>query len=951
MKKFRLFIFFSLIICCFLAFAGCAPALPRPTDLKIDQDTLTLSWKEVETADYYTVSINGEENDSSKNAYSLAKLTAGEYTIKVKACGEDYKDSKWSEAIPFDREAESGMIFKLINNGTEYEVSNLGTASGDIVVPDEYRGRPVTSIGKKAFAKKPLLTSVKLGENIKTIGEQAFFQCTYLKTINIPAGVTSIGAKAFQSCVSLESDIVIPEGVTSLEESVFGYCENITNVTIGSNVKTIKGSAFTDCTKISKIVIPDSVESIGEYAFSSCTEATELTIGKGVLAIGKNAFYNCTKLTEIVMGEKVQVLDVYAFAKCAELVSVTFSDSVKEIGAGAFMDCVKLATINLGSGIEGIGYVAFYNTALWNAAENMVYVGKWLVDCKVKDAGIYQIAEGTIGIGGSTFYKCNTFSQMIIPDSVKIIDDAAFESCAQLTNVVIGAGCERIDDHAFFGCVNLQYVQLGAYDFDLQEITSSSLKSIGYRAFYGCTLLSSIVIPETVEIIKSYAFRKTDMYKKAESGSALVYAGNWLVDFNQDGVISSIMGGGDGNFAVADGTVGVAEYAFFNAAYIFGVSFPESVKTISRAAFYQAANIEKVTLPSTLKRIEEYTFYGCPYLFEIELPQELEYIGRSAFYECSFMGCGVSEDGTMVVDKEATLVIPDSVKTIEDYAFYRCGYMATDRETGEVFYYGIDNLVLGNGVKSIGINSFNKFFSLKNVTIGSGLESVGEKAFYTCPALETVTIGSSVKKIENRAFYGCASLKSVTIPANVETIEKYAFYKCSSLQSITLEEGVKVIGDYAFSGCTKLKTLILPDSLTSIGKQAFRNSKALKSVTLSKNLVTMANHAFYGCTNMTVYTEYESIPEGWSVRWNSSYQPVIWGVTLSEEGYVASFTKTAESVTYVDTLTAVNGPEFSGKTFVGWATVAGSAIAEITPDALMNVADGTVLYAVWTSAN
>ena len=66
MKKFRFFIFFSLIICCLLAFIGCGKTkLERPTNLQIDQDTLVLTWDEVENARYYTISINGENDDSS----------------------------------------------------------------------------------------------------------------------------------------------------------------------------------------------------------------------------------------------------------------------------------------------------------------------------------------------------------------------------------------------------------------------------------------------------------------------------------------------------------------------------------------------------------------------------------------------------------------------------------------------------------------------------------------------------------------------------------------------------------------------------------------------------------------------------------------------------------------------------------------------------------------------
>ncbi|MBQ8319307.1 MAG: leucine-rich repeat domain-containing protein [Clostridia bacterium] len=948
MKKFRLFIFISLIVCLFLAVTGCAPALSCPTNVKIDSDTLILSWNKVEEAEYYTISINGEENDSSKNSYALERLSEGTYQVKVKACGDGHRDSVWTETIEFKREAEPGMVFKLINNNTEYELSNIGTAVGDIVVPDEYRGKPVTSIGKKAFAQKPKLTSITLGPNIRTIGEQAFYKCLYLKTANIPAGVTSIGKKAFQSCSVLESDIVIPEGVTEIAEGTFGYCRALKNVKIGSNVKKIDLSAFTDCDNLSKIEIPDSVETIGEYAFSACVSATELILGDGVKSIGKNAFYQCTALTKIELSENVETIGEYAFANCSEVTEVTMEDKVTSIGIGAFMDCVKLATFDLSDGLQTIGYDSILRTAIWTAADNIVYLDEdWLVDCKIKDAATYQVKDGTIGIGSGAFIGCNTFTQMFLPDSVEIIDSLAFAGCANLNAVVTGSSVERIGSQAFYYCTKLQTVKLGHWDFEEEALTASSLKTIENHAFYKCELLKEIEIPDTVEKIGSYAFRKSGIY--TASGNGLVYADNWLVDWNGDIMLFFKMFGGSTDYVVEEGTVGVAEYALYRCQDIVGITFPESTTKIGRAAFYEASKLQKVVLPSTLKRIEEYTFYSCPYLFDIEIPEGVEFIGRSAFYQSSFLGCTTElrEDGYYyVADREATFVIPDSVEVIEDYAFYRCGYMVPDAETGEEIPYGVDHMVIGDGVKSIGLNAFNKFVSLKTLTIGDGMETIGQKAFYRCSSLETVDLGSSVQTIGIRAFYECKNLKSVTIPGSVVDFGKYAFYNCEALEDLTLSEGLTTISDYAFSGCKSLKKVTLPSSLTSIGKFAFRNC-ALSSIVIPEEIVSISNHAFYRCNELTVYAEASSVPETWGNRWNSSYCAAVWGVNLSSEGYVVSLEKTADTLTNVNEMTEFNAPERDGYVFAGWLTVENGTADDVLVGEIAEVADGTMLYAYW----
>ena len=954
MKRFRLLIFFSFIICCFFALAGCAPTLSVPTDVAIDGDELLLTWEKVENAQYYTIDISGEEFNATTNSYSLVHLSKGNYTIKVKAEAEDFKDSEWSETIPFEREEESGMVFKLINNKTEYELSNIGVATGDIRVPDFYRGKPVTSIGKKAFFQKSKLTGITLGENIKTIGEQAFFKCSYLKTANIPSSVVSIGAKAFQNCVILESDIVIPSGVQVIEEGVFGYCRALKKVTISDGVQTISATAFTDCENLEKIVIPDSVETIGQYAFSACGKASELTMGTGLKQIGKNAFYQCESLKSIEVGENVELIDEYAFASCAEMTSVVMSDKTVAIGVGAFMDCEKLNQIELSKNLVTIGQDAFKNTVKWNEASNLVYVGwteedgsyvnAWLVDCKNKTKRSYSVAEGTIGIGSCAFLDCIALTDVILPNSVKIIDNAAYAYCTALANLVIGEGVETIASQAFWSCVSLKNVRLGGFDFTTQKMTTSSLKEIQSYAFYSCTFLEKIEIPDTVTDIGTYAFNDTALFKNSTDGA--VYAGNWLVGYNKEAFFNYLGESGESTIVVKDGTVGIAEYAFYRA-MVPEIILPDSVEKIGRAAFYESPGLQKITLPSNLTRIEEFTFYGCYSLTDIVFPESLEYIGRSAFYECQLLGCEIKPDGLTVVDKESKLIIPDSVKEIGPYAFYKCGFILEDEETGEKTVFGVDEIVIGDGVEKIGLNAFNKFVSVKKIMFGKNVQEVADKAFYACTELEVLVLNEGLQSIGLRAFYGCEKLKGVTIPGSLETVSKYAFYKCVALESVTIKEGVKVIEDYAFSGAAALKNLELPSTLTSIGKQAFRNAKALKSVTLSENIVTMANHAFYGCTSATFYVECEVAPEGWAARWNSSHQPVIWGVTLGEEGQVVSFTKTAEKISNCNESVTINAPEWTGHVFIGWTTVQGDKTVQVKANEIATVQDGTVLYAIW----
>lgn len=938
MKKFYLPIFICFLLCGLTIFVGCGgKSLSAPSNVAVDEPTLTLTWDEVKYASYYTVSIDGEgtskQKDSSKNTYSLETLEEGTYTIKVKAkvSGSDgeHSDSPWSKTIVFTREHETGLTFKLINGGSAFEVSGLGSATGDIVVPNVYRGIPVTRIGERAFYtnKNNTVTSVRLSENITEIGAQAFTNCSFLKEINFPSGLTFIGAQAFQSCRALSGSLVIPDGVKEIGAQAFEFCGQLTDITLGKGIKSIPTAAFSACSSLKSIVIPDNVKTIGDSAFAKCTNLSSVSFGKGVTEIGNDAFRQCIALPSVEIA--ATKIGDNAFTDCFLLQSLDLSNSVREIGSEAFYGCLNLKDVRLGNGIGKIARNAFLYTALWEEADDMVTVGNWFLGCKEEDASNYEIADGTIGIADYAFYGVKNFPDLLtIPNSVELIGEGAFYGCSKLINVAIGSGAIELGAKAFYQCTGLTKVFLGSYDRDAEdELGGSSLESIGNSAFNGCSSLKSITIPATVTTVGSYAFLGSGLYQNA---SREVYAGNWLVGCKDDG--------GYGSVTIREGTVGIANYAFYLCKTVTEVTIPDSVKTIGRSAFYDCTNLSKVRLPSNLEVIEDYTFYRCTALQLPVLPDTLVSIGRSAFYKCNLGSSGSDTDSD-------TLVIPDGVKTIGDYAFYDCGFTYLDPDAVDYEKIGgIDILILGTGVEEIGNNAFAKFTSLKRVTFGSNVKTVGEKAFYQCVGLESVSFGNSLQTVGTKAFYGCSALKEAILPESVGQINSYAFYRCSSLSRLDLG-GTEEIGDYAFFGCASLSNLTL-GRVTKIGTQAFRNCVGLTSVILRDSVTTIGSHAFYGCQALTFYTERSSVGGDWDARWNSSYRPVVWGCSVSEEGYLLSFVKTSLSVTNLNASNALSAPLREGYVFAGWSSVQNGE-TEYQSDGLDEVLEGTTLYAVW----
>lgn len=935
----------ALAFCLLLSSAACSGnRLPTPTGLNIDQVNLDLNWNGIQNAAYYTVRVRGngidEEYFCSDNRFELDsayEIVAGEYTISVRAeagSNTNYDSSRWSEAVTFVRETETGLVFTLTDNNSAFRVAGIGTAQGDIVIPDVYRTLPVTSIADRAFmpttGNAPSITSVTLGSNIKSVGEQAFAGCTELTSVTLNEGLETIGRQAFQSCSKIAA-LTIPDSVTEIGEQAFQFCRGMKTLELSSGLTQISANAFNSCSSLTTVNIPANVTTLGEAAFGDCRALAEVTIGNGVTEIGPGAFRNCTALTELTIGSSVETIGDNAFLECTSLESVDLPETLKTLGISAFNGCTKLSGVTAGDNIESIGSNAFRGTPLWQQ-DRMNYLGDWFLGIEFSQSEtaptVETVKEGTVGIADYA-YSGTPIDVIILPDSVKYIGEGAFRACKSLISVVIGSGVLSIGDYAFADNTILASVTLGDMAEGGTALGDSSLLEIGQYAFSACSALDAITIPDTLERMGMYAFHNSGLWTEAVNA---VYAGSWLTEYK----IAA------GAVTINEGTAGIAEYAFANNTTLTSVAMPDTVRHIGRSAFYNCRALSRLVLSDTLTVIEDYTFYHCDDLVLEALPSNLQKIGRSAFYKCRLVGTDTDTD---------KLVIPDTVTEIGDYAFYDCGYTYEDtsqtEDSGEnIVNGGIDSVVIGEGVKSVGNYAFYGMESLKSVIVGGAVESIGERAFYRCTSLTDITFGRSLKSIGDRAFYYCSSLESVSLPASVTNIGNYAFYRCTSLTDVSLG-GATEIGNYAFFGCSALSSLVLPQSLKAIGDQAFRNCSSLNSLVLPEGIQSIGAHAFYGCSKLSFYTSLAQAGEGWTSRWNSSYLPVVWSADI-ENGYVVSIEYDNDTVSNVNSFTPLTAPERTGYTFAGWATEANGEVV-YTIDKMSEVPAGTTLYAVWTA--
>ena len=279
------------------------------------------------------------------------------------------------------------------------------------------------------------------------------------------------------------------------------------NITSDNTVVVTYYSSTTDNNYVSgDVVIPSSVTnngttysvtSIGDYAFYLCIGLTSVTIPNSVTSIGDYAFEGCSSLTSVTIPNSVTSIGKWAFISCSGLTSVTIPNSVTSIGNGAFAYCSGLTSVTLPNNAT-IHSKAFIGAGAKTTIDSVIYCNDTLI------VGNYTfICTGflTFYLNGNSYFPNNNArvfdcdesksGDLIIPStisyngttySVTSIGDRAFYYCSGLTSVTIPNGVTSIGNDAFYGCSGLTSVTI-----------PNSVTSIGGSAFYECIGLTSIV--------------------------------------------------------------------------------------------------------------------------------------------------------------------------------------------------------------------------------------------------------------------------------------------------------------------------------------------------------------------------------------------------------------------------------------------------------------------------
>ena len=546
------------------------------------------------------------------------------------------------------------------------------------------------------------------------------------------------------------------------------------------------------------------------------------------------------------------------YAQREKIKIVIIENGVTNIGSYAFMDCSSLNSVTIPNSVTSIGDHAFDGTKWYtNQPNGVVYAGSVLYKYKgfMPANTNIVIKDGTTGISAAAFMNCSALSSVVIPNSVTNIGVYAFAYCNALTSIIIPNSVTNIGQYAFYNCNELVSISM-----------SNSVTSIGDHAFDGTKWYEkynnliymgavlykykgtaanlNINIKDGTKSITNYAFYDCTGLKSVQIPNSMIDIGFW---------------------------------AFYRCSALTSIIIPNSVTNIGNYAFYGCSNLTTISISNSVTSIGDGTFYGCSGVTSVVIPESVTNIGKEAFSDCFSLTSISTENtitrvnafyGTKWYDNQ-----PDGLVYVGSALYKYKGTMSIN-----------SNINIKEGTKSITDYAFAECSGLTSITIPSSVNNIGEFTFHNCELLSKLTCNAlTPPSLGYAAFYG-TQYESGTLYVPASAISAYkttsGWKKWKNI--LPIEDTTNAPTNISFANesekiivgkTIKLETTITPENATN--KTITWTSTNTDVATVSSEGIVTAKGA--GTTIITATTN-----NGKTAKCTITIEQPVTAITLSE---------------------------------------------------------------------
>jgi len=535
------------------------------------------------------------------------------------------------------------------------------------------------------------------------------------------------------------------------------------------------------------------------------------------------------------------------------------------------------------------------------ASEDGVFFNKDMTELVLyppcKNTESYTIPQSVVTIAERAFSGCAFIKEVHMPGNITTVGEGAFSGCSELETVELSEGITHLPEYMFTDCQALRTLNIPA-----------SVETIDSEAIPWCSSLEEITADPDNKV-----FRSADgiLYNKDMTELVKYPSGKKVIEFVvPDSVITikekACYGTCFSSVVFPDSVKVIEDTAFYYSGSLVSVSFGKNTETIGASAFgfcrnityvYYSGNEEQWGNIDKSTHIFSGTYNDVRYHFNEEKPSDMLATGECGKVKGDITW-SLDRNGVLTIDGKGEIaddictsfgdhagwgnyagfikevIISEGVTSIGDYAFCNCTQLTSVSIPESVTVIGYDafrlcsSLVSINipaGVTELYVETFMECDALENIEVSAENENYdsvdgvlfteGAKSLILYPrgkTAEKYTVPDSVEKIETSAF-AYAKISSVVIPDSVKEINDYAFEK-SGLASVEIPKSVTKINGAVFRSCKKLESVKFAGDVEAIECSAFQSCLSLKSINFPDSITTIAELAFYNCDSLKSVT-------------------------------------------------------------------------------------------------